>query len=128
MSEERHYRWENFYCLFPGEEVRHLIESKSSNLKHRLLSELDRAIAETGFDLEEYRRLTGMWRRCIDIYKPLVKKIYGDERREPTPAEERTVSKARGIENSVLKRLDDIIDPLFQRMLELGYHEDDLTC
>ena len=122
MNTNEHPRWTNFHCWFPNQVFRGYQHDKQS-----MVQDLDKVLEETEFPLNTFYELMREWNESAERVSTIYRNVYKrngscnltqEERHEVDLIVER--GKKRNIE------LDKLIDPIYQRMLDIGYFPEEL--
>jgi len=107
----------NFYGFFPEGFLRGEFYSKSPPRK-KIIEEVDKLIIETNFDLEKYLQI----HRTVSEATSMMSKLYPKAREEGFHIIESYCS----IAEKFSKERNEMIEPIFKKLLEKGYEENKL--
>lgn len=113
--QERYPRWPDFHCWLPNQAFR-----REAHSKQKMMQDIDKLLEEASFPLERFYGLMGEW---VD-YSKRMRNIFVNSRHEgrvPTKSEERELDNIEAYYKEVMGRLDELIDPVYQQMLDMGY-------
>jgi hypothetical protein len=104
----------NFYGFFPEGFLRGEFYSESP-FRKKIIEEIDRLIIETNFDLEKYLQI----HRTTSEATGMISKLYAKAREEGFQIIESYCS----IAEKFSKERNEMIEPIFKKLLEKGYEE-----
>ena len=117
---EYYTRWPDFHCWFPNQAYR-----GEQHNKQQMIQDLDRLLEEIVFPLDRFYKLMNGWKTCSNG----IRNIYVNARRmerETTPEEEQETDRLEARSIEIKKELDELIDPVYQCMLDMGYSKEEL--
>jgi len=110
----------NFYCWLPGQMYRQegMIGVRYDGRAIQLRKDIDRIIEETGFDLKRFTEIQDNYREVSSrgITIAIYKKGRDDPRLEEIAAEEKVYLTMR----------EQMVKPLYERLIGLGYTKKEL--
>jgi len=125
--EEYRTKFNNFHGWFPGGFYRVGFFAAKGEKDKALVEDIDNVLKEMSFDIHTYKRLRGgighLFREVID----LTKKVVREGNREFTEEEEGRKMELCEEGYLVNKRLDDMMEPVFEKLVEKGHSRRDLT-
>jgi glutamyl-tRNA reductase len=113
-------RWPDFHCWFPNQAFRSYPHNKQ-----KMIEDMDRLLEETKFPLDRFYELMGEWSKSVDQ----IDSIYKNARKRGRAITQRERSRLDRMierEKERQKELNDMIDPVYQKMLDMGYSREEL--
>ncbi len=117
---EYHPRWPDFHCWFPNQDFR-----KHPHNKQKMVQDLDILLEEMKFPLDRFYQLMGEWQKNSEQISSIYKNAH-KRRRETTQNERRKLDGIIERGEKREKELDRLINPVYQRMLDMGYSHEEL--
>jgi len=117
----------NFYCYFPGDQYRELIERGAPIDKdivektERIIKDLDQLIEEHEFDLGKFTSLRGTY----FYYQKRAADLGNTPNKPPNWLEQSNEFSKMAYEE--LEKIERMIHPIYKAMLGLGYSRDELV-
>jgi hypothetical protein len=122
MTEET-YRWNNFYMYFPRGERRNYTDEKSK----KIIADLDKILESQKFDTKKLDSIVKRKKEYAAGYYAIFKKSFF-EGKKLTEDEKKRVNSLTNLETRNYKLLDKLLEPVVNKMLELGYKLGDLVA
>lgn len=111
------YRWNNFHEYFPGG------GSRNNGFQPEIIVALDEVLPQIKFDMAGFLELIETKSRALEEVRQLYK---GSRGRVLTLGEKETERRLEMQIDSTWNTLDGLLEPVFERMIALGFAERDL--
>jgi len=127
MAEEYRTKFNNFHGWFPGGFYRgEGLCSKTDEQSQDLIKDVDQVLEEMQFDILTYQRLRGgsdyIFHEVLDLAREAAK----DNHRKFTEEEKKRKEMLFQEGDLVNKRLDNMMEPVFNKLIEKGHSRGEL--
>ena len=106
--------YNNFYLYFPPSGM-----YRRLNLNPELVSSLDKVLIEINFDQDKF---LSIMKKRADFIPELMEHFF-----KKTLISEERIKELENEENKINQQLEELLEPIYKRMIDLGYTDRELT-